>query len=117
MDLSVYQNLEERVKAGEYLPKGNLAKLPDMPSNSTEETIRFYEECNRTLELYRQKLQIYEEREKAASQLSDATTVVGEVNTKIAKFNTDLADEYEQYKKESTAKIESLRAEDRKSVV
>ena len=51
MDLSVYQNLEERVKAGEYLPKGNLAKLPDMPSNSTEETIRFYEECNRTLEL------------------------------------------------------------------
>lgn len=111
MDLSGYLNLEERVKAGEYLPKGNLAKLPDTPDNPTEKTIRFYEECNRTLELYRKKLQIYEEREKAASQLSDATTVVGEVNTKIAKFNTDLADEYEQYKKESADKIDSLRAD------
>lgn len=111
MDLSVYQNLEERVKAGEYLPKGNLAKLLDMPSNSTEETIRFYEECNRTLELYRQKLQIYETREKAASQLSDAANMVGEVSLKIAKFNTELSDEYEQYKKESADKIDSLRAD------
>ena len=111
MDLSVYQNLEERVKAGEYLPKGNLAKLPDMPSNSTEETIRFYEEYNRTLELYRQKLQIYETREKAASQLSDAANMVGEVNLKIAKFNTELSDEYEQYKKKSADKIDSLRAD------
>lgn len=111
MDLSVYQNLEKRVKTGEYLPKGKLANLPVTPDNPTDEVIRFREECNRTLELYRQKLQIYEEREKAASQLSDATTAVGEVNTKIAKFNTDLADEYEQYKKESADKIDSLRAD------
>ena len=111
MNLSDILNLEERVKAGEYLPKGNLAKLPDMPDNPTDEVVKIREECNRTLELYRQKLQIYEAREKAASQLSDAANMVGEVNLKIAKFNTELSDEYEQYKKESADKIDSLRAD------
>ena len=111
MNLSDILNLEERVKAGEYLPKGNLAKLPDMPDNPTDEVVKIREECNRTLELYRQKLQIYETREKAASQLSDAANMVGEVNLKIAKFNTELSDEYEQYKKESADKIDSLRAD------
>lgn len=111
MDLELYQVLADGVEAGAYLPKKMVSNLPSLPEGASEENIRFREECSRTLELYRQKLQIYEEREKAASQLSDATTVVGEVNTKIAKFNTDLADEYEQYKKESTAKIESLRAD------
>ena len=111
MDLELYQVLADGVDAGAYLPKKMVSNLPSLPEGASEENIRFREECSRTLELYRQKLQIYEEREKAASQLSDATTVVGEVNTKIAKFNTDLADEYEQYKKESTAKIESLRAD------
>ena len=82
-----------------------------MPEGASEETTRFREECNRTLELYRQKLQIYEAREKAASQLSDAANMVGEVNLKIAKFNTELSDEYEQYKKESADKIDSLRAD------
>ena len=111
MDLELYQVLADGVDAGAYLPKKMVSNLPSLPEGASEENIRFREECSRTLELYRQKLKIYEEREKAASQLSDATTVVGEVNTKIAKFNTDLADEYEQYKKESTAKIESLRAD------
>ena len=111
MNLSDILNLEERVKAGEYLPKGNLAKLPDMPDNPTDEVVKIREECSRTLELYRQKLQIYEEREKAVSQLSDAANMVGEVNLKIAKFNTELSDEYEQYKKESADKIDSLRAD------
>lgn len=85
--------------------------LPSLPEGASEETTRFREECNRTLELYRQKLQIYEAREKAASQLSDAANMVGEVNLKIAKFNTELSDEYEQYKKESADKIDSLRAD------
>lgn len=111
MDLKLYQVLADGVEAGAYLPKKMVSNLPSLPEGASEETVRFREECNRTLELYKQKLQIYEEKEKAASLLSDATTVVGEVNTKIAKFNTDLADEYEQYKKESTAKIESLRAD------
>ena len=111
MNLSDILNLEDRVKAGEYLPKGNLAKLPDMPDNPTDEVVKIREECSRTLELYRQKLQIYEEREKAVSQLSDAANMVGEVNLKIANFNTETSDEYEQYKKESTAKNESLHAD------
>ena len=111
MEQNEYFKLIEDVQSGKYLPKDEQNDLPSLPEGASEENIRFREECSRTLELYRQKLQIYEEREKAASQLSDATTVVGEVNTKIAKFNTDLADEYEQYKKESTAKIESLRAD------
>ena len=111
MNIEEYQLLQENVKADAYLPKDEQKDLPSLPEGASEETIRFREECNRTLELYRQRLQIYEEREKAASQLSNATTVVGEVNTKIAKFNTDLADEYEQYKKESVDKIDSLRAD------
>ena len=111
MDLKLYQVLADRVEAGAYLPKKMASSLPSLPEGASEENILFYEECNRTLELYRQKLQIYEEREKAASLLSDATNVVGEVNTKIAKFNTELSDEYEQYKKDSKAKIESLRAD------
>lgn len=111
MELDDYFILEEQVKAGKYLPKGNLAKLPDMPSNSPDEIKSFYEECNRTLALYKQKLQIYEERDRAASQFSDAASMVREVNTKIAKLNTDLSYEYEEYKKVSVAKIDSLRAD------
>lgn len=111
MNIEEYQLLLENIKANAYLPKDEQKDLPSLPEGASEENIRFREECNRTLELYRQKLQIYEEREKAASQLSDATNVVGEVNTKIAKFNTELADEYELYKKESADKIDSLRAD------
>lgn len=111
MELDDYLVLEEQIQAGKYLPKGNLAELPDMPSNSPDEIKSFYEECNRTLALYRQKLQIYEERDRAASQFSDAASMVREVNTKIAKLNTDLSDEYEEYKKVSVAKIASLRAD------
>lgn len=111
MDLELYQVLADGVDAGAYLPKKMVSNLPSLPEGASEENIRFREECNRTLELYRQKLQIYEAREKAASQLSDAANMVGEVNLKIAKFNTELSDEYEQYKKESADKIDSLRAD------
>lgn len=111
MEQNEYFRLLENVQSGMYLPKDEQKDLPSLPEGASEDTTRFREECNRTLEFYREKLQIYEEREKAASQLSDATTVVGEVNTKIAKFNTELSDEYEQYKKDSKAKIESLRAD------
>lgn len=111
MDLELYQVLADGVEAGAYLPKKMVSNLPSLPEGASEENIRFREECNRTLELYRQKLQIYEAREKAASQLSDAANMVGEVNLKIAKFNTELSDEYEQYKKESADKIDSLRAD------
>lgn len=111
MDLELYQVLADGVDAGAYLPKKMVSNLPSLPEGASEETTRFREECNRTLELYRQKLQIYEAREKAASQLSDAANMVGEVNLKIAKFNTELSDEYEQYKKESADKIDSLRAD------
>lgn len=111
MEQNEYFKLIEDVQSGKYLPKDEQNDLPSLPEGASEETTRFREECNRTLELYRQKLQIYEAREKAASQLSDAANMVGEVNLKIAKFNTELSDEYEQYKKESADKIDSLRAD------
>ena len=111
MEQNEYFKLIEDVQSGKYLPKDEQNDLPSLPEGASEENIRFREECNRTLELYRQKLQIYETREKAASQLSDAANMVGEVNLKIAKFNTELSDEYEQYKKESADKIDSLRAD------
>lgn len=111
MEQNEYFKLIEDVQSGKYLPKDEQNDLPSLPEGASEETTRFREECNRTLELYRQKLQIYETREKAASQLSDAANMVGEVNLKIAKFNTELSDEYEQYKKESADKIDSLRAD------
>lgn len=111
MEQNEYFKLIEDVQSGKYLPKDEQNDLPSLPEGASEETTRFREECNRTLELYRQKLQIYEASEKAASQLSDAANMVGEVNLKIAKFNTELSDEYEQYKKESADKIDSLRAD------
>lgn len=111
MEQNEYFKLIEDVQSGKYLPKDEQNDLPSLPEGASEETTRFREECNRTLELYRQKLQIYEAREKTASQLSDAANMVGEVNLKIAKFNTELSDEYEQYKKESVDKIDSLRAD------
>lgn len=111
MEQNEYFKLIEDVQSGKYLPKDEQNDLPSLPEGASEETTRFREECNRTLELYRQKLQIYEAREKAASQLSDAANMVGEVNLKIAKFNTELSDEYEQYKKKSADKIDSLRAD------
>ena len=111
MNPEEYQLLRENVEAGAYLPKEKTLDLPPLPQDASKENIQFYEECNRTLEIYRQKLQIYEEREKAASQLSDAANMVGDVNMKIVQFNTELSDEFEQYKKESADKIDCLRVD------
>lgn len=105
----IYNDLLKRIEAGEFLVNTPVHSLPDLPNDADEETKKYRDNCQSTLELYLAKLKAMSGQIASMRKILDEKGATERANLLVKDFDTMLEKQFEEYKLSSEESITHLK--------